>query len=169
MFAQSYDFSVNKMMSNIQVIKSKTVCRLVLACTEPLLAYLCERYCKAFQFSYFLYVGELLTVQFKKKFLEIKEEHEDFYFIHIYTDGSNGGCKVQLVFGNNFTSSMMLPDNASTFTAEAKAIDLALSYIVQHIHDKFVIFSDSLSVLITIKNKKSHIIMIQKLFYDFMM
>jgi hypothetical protein len=49
---------------------------------------------------------------------------------------------------------MRLPDNASMFTAEAKAIDLALSYIEQHIHDKFVIFYDSLSVLISIKNKK---------------
>jgi hypothetical protein len=48
---------------------------------------------------------------FKEKFLEIKEEHEDF--IHIYTDVSKEGCKVgAAVFGNNFTSSMRLPDNA---------------------------------------------------------
>jgi hypothetical protein len=88
---------------------------------------------------------------FKEMFLAIKEEHEDF--IHIYTDGSKEGCKVgPAVFENNFSSSMWLPDNASMFTAEAKAIDLALSYIVQHTHDIFVIFSDSLSVLIYIKN-----------------
>jgi hypothetical protein len=48
---------------------------------------------------------------------------------------------------------MRLPDNASIFTAEAKAIHLSLSYIEQHTHDIFVIFSDSLSVLISIKNK----------------
>jgi ribonuclease HI len=62
---------------------------------------------------------------------------------------------------------MKLPDNASIFTAEAKAIDLALSYIVQHTHDKFVIFSDSLSVLISIKNKKSDNIIIRKLLLRF--
>jgi hypothetical protein len=39
------------------------------------------------------------------------------------------------------TGKCKLPDNASIFTAEAKAIDLALSYIVKHNHDKFVIFS----------------------------
>jgi hypothetical protein len=49
---------------------------------------------------------------------------------------------------------MRLPDNASIFTAEAKATDLALSYIGQHTHDKFVIFSDSLSVLLPFKNFK---------------
>jgi hypothetical protein len=38
------------------------------------------------------------------------------------------------VFENDFTSSMRLPDNASIFTAEAQAIDLALSYIEQHTH-----------------------------------
>jgi hypothetical protein len=46
------------------------------------------------------------------------------------------------VFENNYTSSIRLPDNASIFTAEAKAIDLALPYFEQHTHDKFVIFSD---------------------------
>jgi hypothetical protein len=45
---------------------------------------------------------------------------------------------------------MRFPDNASIFTAEAKAIDLALSYIALHTHDKFVIFS----VLISINNKQ---------------
>jgi hypothetical protein len=53
------------------------------------------------------------------------------------------------------------------FIVDAKAIDLALSYIVQHTYDKFVIFSDSLSVLKSIKNKKICIIMIQKLLLRF--
>jgi hypothetical protein len=59
-----------------------------------------------------------------------------------------------VVFEKHFTSSIRLPDNASIFTAEAEAIDLALSYIEQHTHDTFVKFSDSLSVLISIKIKK---------------
>jgi hypothetical protein len=79
------------------------------------------------------------------------EEHENF--IHVYTDGLKEDCKVS-VFENNFISSIRLPDNALIFTAEAKALDLALSYIAQHTHDKFVIFSDSLSFLISIKNIK---------------
>jgi ribonuclease HI len=62
---------------------------------------------------------------------------------------------------------MSLPDSASIFTAEAKAIDLALSYIEQHSHDKFVIFSDSLYVLISIKNKKMDNRMIKKLLLRF--
>jgi hypothetical protein len=54
----------------------------------------------------------------------------------------------------------MLPDNALIFTAEAKAIDKALSYIEQHTHDNFLTFSDALTVLISIKNlKKSDNIM----------
>jgi hypothetical protein len=57
--------------------------------------------------------------------------------------------------------------NASNFTAEAKAIDLELSYIAMHTHDKFVIFSDSLSVFLSIKNKKSNNIMIKKLLLRF--
>jgi hypothetical protein len=32
-----------------------------------------------------------------------------------------------------------------------------LSYIVQHIHDTFVIFSDSLSILISIKKSKKNL------------
>jgi hypothetical protein len=79
----------------------------------------------------------------------------------MYTDGSKEGCKVGTpVFENSFRSSMMLPENVS-------AIDLAVSYIVQHTHDKFVIFSDSLSVLISINNKKSDNIMIWKLLLRF--
>jgi hypothetical protein len=38
MFAQSYDFSGCKMMSDIKVIASKTVRWLILACAEQLLA-----------------------------------------------------------------------------------------------------------------------------------
>jgi hypothetical protein len=71
------------------------------------------------------------------------------------------------VFENKFKYSIRLPDNASIFTAEAKVIDLALSYIEQHAHDKFVIFSDSLYVLISIKNNKSEKIIIRKLLFRF--
>ena len=40
------------------------------------------------------------------------------------------------------------PDDSSIFTAEAKAVDLALDFIIPcDTNNKFIIFSDSLSVL----------------------
>ena len=43
---------------------------------------------------------------------------------------------------------------SSIFTAEACAIDLALDVISKEKHKKFIIFSDSLSVLLSLNNKK---------------
>ena len=41
-----------------------------------------------------------------------------------------------------------LPDASSIFTAESKAIDMALDFVMNNsLDNKFVIFSDSLSVL----------------------
>ena len=48
----------------------------------------------------------------------------------IYTDGSKQAEKVACaVISPNFTDSIRLPDNSSIFTAEAKAIDIALYHI----------------------------------------
>ena len=44
--------------------------------------------------------------------------------------------------------------NASFFTAEVTAIDLALDTIAESDDDHFIIFSDSLSVLLSLHNKK---------------
>ncbi|WP_411025633.1 ribonuclease H family protein, partial [Salmonella sp. s55004] len=49
--------------------------------------------------------------------------------------------------------SSRLPDAASIFSAEAKAILLALNYFEFTFHNHFVIFSDSKSVLQAIKNR----------------
>ena len=46
-----------------------------------------------------------------------------------------------------------LPDNASIFSAEIKAIDLALDHIEQSRNTDFIIFSDSLSVLQSLHNR----------------
>ena len=48
----------------------------------------------------------------------------------------------------------MVPNNAAIFTAEVSAIDLALDAIVESDDDHFIIFSDSLSVLLSLHNKK---------------
>ena len=48
----------------------------------------------------------------------------------IYTDGSKQDVKVACaVISPNFTDSIRLPDNSSIFTAEAKAIDIALYHM----------------------------------------
>ena len=54
-------------------------------------------------------------------------------------------------FERSFPSA--LPDNASIFSAEIKAIDLALDHIEQSRNTDFVIFSDSLSVLQSLHNR----------------
>ena len=51
---------------------------------------------------------------------------------------------------------MRIPDGSSVFTAEAKAIDLALDFVNNCTYtDKFVIFSDSLSVLQALNHTSS--------------
>ena len=57
-----------------------------------------------------------------------------------------------------------LPDDSSIFTAEAKAIDLALDFISTcDANNKFIIFSDSLSVLKAMNHTSSKNPQIQKL------
>ena len=57
-----------------------------------------------------------------------------------------------------------IPDDSSIFTAEAKAIDLALDFISTcDANNKFIIFSDSLSVLKTMNHTSSKNPQIQNL------
>ena len=68
-----------------------------------------------------------------------------------------------MLYGNHF-SSLRIPDGSSVFTAEAKATDLALDFIDNCFHhDKFLIFSDSLSVLKALNHTSSKNSQIQKL------
>ena len=48
-----------------------------------------------------------------------------------------------------------LPIESSIFPAEACAIDLALNIILKNKHKKFIIFSESLSVLLSLSHKNS--------------
>ena len=48
-----------------------------------------------------------------------------------------------------------MPDSASIFSAEIKAIDLALDHIEQSRNSDFIIFSDSLSVLQSLHNRQT--------------
>ena len=88
---------------------------------------------------------------FKNKFLEIKSNYK--HYLSIYTDDSKQDEKVACsVISPNFTDSIRLPDNSSIFTAEAKAIDIALYHIRDQSEKQFIIYSDSLSVLKSLKD-----------------
>ena len=85
---------------------------------------------------------------FKTEFLEIKSAYK--HYMSIYTDGSKQDEKVACaVISPNFMDSIRLPDNSSIFTAEAKALDIALYHIRDQPEKQFIIYSDSLSVLAT--------------------
>ena len=88
-----------------------------------------------------------------QKFNEIKDQYS--YCIPIYTDGSKDNDRVRCgLIINNLSIKQRLPSNASIFTAEVTAIDLALDTIAESDDDHFIIFSDSLSVLLSLHNKK---------------
>ena len=88
-----------------------------------------------------------------QKFNEIKDQYS--YCIPIYTDGSKDNDRVGCgLIINNLSIKQRLPSNASIFTAEVTAIDLALDTIAESDDDHFIIFSDSLSVLLSLHNKK---------------
>ena len=90
---------------------------------------------------------------FIQKFNEIKDDHS--YCTPVYTDGSKDNDRVGCgAIINNLSIKQRLPSNASIFTAEATAIDLALDAITESDDDHFIIFSDSLSVLLSLNNKK---------------
>ena len=90
---------------------------------------------------------------FIQKYNEIKDEHS--YCTPIYTDGSKDndrvGCAAII---NNIFIKHRLQSNPTIFTAEIKAIDLALDAIAESEDEHFIIFSDSLSVLLSLENKK---------------
>ena len=83
----------------------------------------------------------------------------------IYTDGSKNDMKVGCaVVSDDFSVTMRIPDGSSIFIAEAKAIDLALDLIANfETSNKFIIFSDSLSVLKSLDHTSSKNPKIQKL------
>ena len=75
----------------------------------------------------------------------------------IYTDGSKQDEKVACAV-------IRLPDNSSIFTAEAKAIDIALYHIRDQPEKQFIIYSDSLSVLRSLNNLDHRNPLIQQIF-----
>ena len=73
----------------------------------------------------------------------------------IYTDGFKNNDRVGCAaIVNNLTIKQRLTSNASIFTTEITAIDLALDVVSESENDYFIIFSDSLSVLLSLHNMK---------------
>ena len=91
----------------------------------------------------------------KQNFHDLQSYYSDHE--HIYTDGSKDEEKVGCAAAKyDDCKKMRIPDGSSVFTAEAKAIDLALDFVNTCTYtDKFVIFSDSLSVLHALKHTSS--------------
>ena len=90
---------------------------------------------------------------FHSKYGELKQHY--YSFKPIYTDGSKDGIAVgsAAVYGDRI-SKCRLPDKSSIFSPEIKAIDLALNLVEQSRSNRFIIFSDSLSVLQALFNQK---------------
>ena len=101
--------------------------------------------------------SETSPIIMKSRFNEPKSNYTNSTYI--YTDASKDDMRVGCaVISDNYSENMRFPDGSSIFTAEAKAIDLALDFIADcEISNNFIIFSDSLSVLKTLDHthKKS--------------
>ena len=99
----------------------------------------------------------------KDDFRKVQSRYKNYQ--QIYTDGSKEDSKVGCaVISDNPSNMQRIPDESSIFTAEAKAIDLALDFISTcDANNKFIIFSDSLSVLKAMNHTSSKNPQIQKL------
>ena len=101
----------------------------------------------------------------KDDFRKMQSRYKNYQ--QIYTDGSKEDSKFGCaVISDNHSNMQRIPDGSSIFTAEAKAIDLALDFISTcdaNNKFKFIIFSDSLSVLKAMNHTSSKNPQIQKL------
>ena len=90
---------------------------------------------------------------FQEKLEKVKEKYPKH--LHIFTDGSKvdkiTGCAT-IHKGKIFQKH--LPNDTSIFSAEACAINMALDLISESRNNKFIIFSDPLLALESLKDKK---------------
>ena len=90
---------------------------------------------------------------YMEKFHHIVSHHPEH--LHVFTDGSKDHNRTECAADlNKIIHKKALPMESSIFTAEVCAIDLTLNIISRDKHNKFIIFSDSLSVLTSLENKK---------------
>ena len=107
--------------------------------------------------------SELNPHVIKVNFRKLQNRYKNYQ--QIYTDGSKENSKVGCaVISDNHSNMQRIPDDSSIFTAEATAVDLALDFICTcDANNKFIIFSDSLSVLKAMNHTSSKNPQIQKL------
>ncbi|KAG1682981.1 RNA-directed DNA polymerase from mobile element jockey [Nymphon striatum] len=87
------------------------------------------------------------------KFLEVSDSYHGYH--HIYTDGSRQNDEVAAAAISTLTSlSSRLPDKSSIFSAESKALLLALDIVENSTYGRYIILSDSLSCLMALDNMK---------------
>ena len=93
---------------------------------------------------------------YQEKFYNILQHHHDH--LYVFTDGSkdNGQAACAAIL-NKTVLKKALPVESSIFTAEARAVDL-VDIISKSKHKKFIIFSDSLSVLLSSKKFQNPLI-----------
>ena len=99
----------------------------------------------------------------KDDFRRLQSRYKNYH--QVYTDGSKEDSKVGCsVISDNHSNMQRIPDDSSIFTAEAKAVDLGLDFIrTCDTNNRFIIFSDSLSVLKAMNDTSSKNPQIQKL------
>lgn len=99
------------------------------------------------------------AVIFRSKFLEILPRYDGF--CQIYTDGSKINEKTASAYHGSFgTRSFRIKDNSTIFTAELEAVRGALNFISISWLSKFVIFSDSKSLLQSIQSQDSENVLV---------
>ena len=102
--------------------------------------------------------SETSPIIIKSIFQELKSHYIDYK--HIYKDDMKVGCAD---VSDVFSETMRISDGSSILTAETKAIDLTLDSIADcETSNKFVICSDSLSVLKSLDHTSSKNPQIQK-------
>ena len=95
---------------------------------------------------------------YQEKFNNILQHHPNH--LYVFMDGSKYNNKAACAAVLNKTIlRKALPMESSIFTAEARAIDLALNIILNIKHKKFIIFSDSFSILLSLRNKNFWILL----------
>ena len=114
------------------------------------------------EIRFYLHSGTHIKDDFRK----LQSRYKNYQ--QIYTDGSKedskDGCAV---ISDNHSDMQRVPDDSSIFTA--KAVDLALDFISTcDANNKFIIFSDSLSVLKVMNHTSSKNPQIQKLLENVM-
>ena len=103
---------------------------------------------------------------FRAKYYEICDLYQDF--CKLYTDRSVIGDQVgSATICGTTTKTVRLPNGVSIFTAELYAITMALNIIYCKKESKFIIFSDSMSSLQTLKGFKLEIDLIYQIIKDY--